>query len=83
MSKTVVLKCPWLAAEGLSAKVLQWLVTEGQTVAIDQDIMLMQLDQEEFLLPASEDGVVQSLLVEPGDWIEPDQELAIIEIKID
>jgi pyruvate/2-oxoglutarate dehydrogenase complex dihydrolipoamide acyltransferase (E2) component len=82
MSKTVILKCPWLAADGSSAKVLHWLVTEGQTVEIDQDIMVMQLNQEEFLLPASEDGVIQSLLVEPGEWIEPDQELAIIEIEI-
>jgi 2-oxoglutarate dehydrogenase E2 component (dihydrolipoamide succinyltransferase) len=79
--KQVDLKCPWLAAEETTAKVVKWLVREGTQVEIDQDIMVMLLDDTEFLLPSPVDGRVKAVLAEPGELIEPDQVLAIIEIE--
>ena len=81
MSKQIDLKCPWLAAEEVTAKVIKWLVREGDWVEIDQDIMVMLLDNSEFLLPSPVDGVIKAILAEPGDPIEPDQVLAIIELE--
>jgi pyruvate/2-oxoglutarate dehydrogenase complex dihydrolipoamide acyltransferase (E2) component len=77
MSKQVDLKCPWLAAEETTAKVLRWLVVEGDQVEIDQDIMVMFLDSAEFVLPSPIDGRIKNILAEPGDLIEPDQVLAV------
>ncbi len=80
MKKEISLKCPWLVVEGGTAEVLSWLIEKGQRVEIDQDIMLMLLvNGEEFRLPAPVDGIIISLEVEPGDIIEPDQVIAIIE----
>jgi biotin carboxyl carrier protein len=81
MSREVELKCPWLAAEELTAKVLRWLVAEQDRIEIDQDIMVMELDGEEFIMPSPMDGVLRSILAQPGDWIEPDQGLAIVELE--
>ncbi|MGE5581935.1 MAG: biotin/lipoyl-containing protein [Bacillota bacterium] len=76
----IELKCPWLVAEEGTAEVGRWLVAEAETVEIDQDILVMLLDGEEFLLPSPVDGTIISLLVEPGDPVGPEQALAIIEL---
>jgi pyruvate/2-oxoglutarate dehydrogenase complex dihydrolipoamide acyltransferase (E2) component len=81
MSRLVDLKCPWLAVEDVTAKVLRWLVAEQDRVEIDQDIMVMLLDGEEFLLPSPIDGIIKTVLAEPGELIEPDQVLAIIRLE--
>jgi pyruvate/2-oxoglutarate dehydrogenase complex dihydrolipoamide acyltransferase (E2) component len=77
MIKQVDLKCQWLALEETTAKVLRWLVMEGDRVEIDQDIMAMFLNGAEFVLPSPVDGMIKSILAEPGDLIEPDQVLAV------
>jgi pyruvate/2-oxoglutarate dehydrogenase complex dihydrolipoamide acyltransferase (E2) component len=81
MSKQIDLKCPWLAAEEITASVVKWLVRERDRVEIDQDIMVMLLDDSEFLLPSPVDGIIKAVLAEPGEAIEPDQVLAIIELE--
>jgi biotin carboxyl carrier protein len=80
MNREINLKCSWLAAEEVQAKVLRWLVVEQDHVEIDQDVMVMLLGKNEFLLPSPLDGVIKSILVEPGDFIDPDQVLAVIEM---
>lgn len=64
-----------------TAEVVRWLVTENEVVEIDQDIMVMLLNNKEFFLPSPVDGTISSFLVGPGDLIEPDQLLAVIEVE--
>lgn len=78
--KEILIKCPWLAAEEANAEVIKWLVKESEMVEIDQDIMVMLLNGVEFFLPSPVDGTVVSINAEPGDLIEPDQVLAVIEL---
>lgn len=80
MSKQVNIKCPWLAAEEITARVVRWLVVKQERIEIDQDIMIMLLGDDEFVLPSPDDGRIKNILADPGDTIEPDQVLAIIEI---
>jgi biotin carboxyl carrier protein len=80
MSREIDLKCPWLLAEEVPAKVLRWLVAKQDHVEIDQDIMVMLLDNKEFFLPSSVDGIIKTIMVEPGECIDPDQILAVIEL---
>ena len=78
-NREITLKCQWLAAEAAEAEVVRWLVKEQDHVEIDQDIMVMLLNNEEFLLPSPVDGVIKTIMVDPGDFIEADQGLAVID----
>lgn len=70
---------PWLVPEITAAVVIKWLVAEGEQVVIDQDLLELDCDGEIIVLPSPEDGIIRSLLVSPGDTVNPDEPLAVIE----
>ena len=80
MKREINLNCPWLIAEEKPAKLIRWLVAEHDHIEIDQDIMVVLLGDGEFVVPSPVDGTLQTITVEPGDIIDPDQVLAVITI---
>ncbi len=80
MKREINLNCPWLIAEEKPAKLIRWLVAEHDHIEIDQDIMVVLLGDGEFVVPSPVDGTLQTIMVEPGDIIDPDQVLAVITI---
>lgn len=79
MLNQVELKMPWLVPEVASAVVIKWLVAEGERVVIDQDLLELECDGDIVLLPSPEDGIIRSFFVTPGDAVNPDDLLAVIE----
>ena len=80
MKRQISVKCQWLNTEETPAKVIRWLVAEGDPVEMDQDILVILLNEGEFVVPSPVDGTVQTIMAEPGEIIDPDQELVIIQI---
>ncbi|HBF38077.1 MAG TPA: hypothetical protein DDW50_12225 [Firmicutes bacterium] len=80
MKREISIKCQWLNTEETPAKVIRWLVAEGDHVEIDQDILVILLTEGEFVVPSPVDGMIQTIIAEPGEIIDPDQELAVIRI---
>lgn len=78
--RSIELKFPWLSEENPVIRIKKWLVTVGDTVEIDQDLAVMLVDNEEFLLPSPTDGYIKSIIAEPGEIIETDQALAEIDL---
>ena len=70
---------PWLVPEVTSTVVIKWLITVGDRIVIDQDLLELECDGERVVLPCPEDGIVRSFLVTPGDSVNPDDPLAVIE----
>jgi pyruvate/2-oxoglutarate dehydrogenase complex dihydrolipoamide acyltransferase (E2) component len=66
-SQYVEVKLPWFAPDDPSVEVVRWLVGKGQSIEIDQDILLLKVEGEEFILPAPVDGEISELCAEPGD----------------
>ncbi len=80
MKRELNLNCPWLISEEKPVQFVRWLVSENDPIEIDQDILVVLLDDGEFIVPSPVDGILQSIMVEPGDIIAPDQVLAVIMI---
>jgi pyruvate/2-oxoglutarate dehydrogenase complex dihydrolipoamide acyltransferase (E2) component len=81
-TKTVEIKMPWLAPlEAPDIHVVEWLVTPGTSVQIDQDLLKLKVDGADFILPAPVDGVITEFLVEPNESVATDQVLAIVELR--
>jgi dihydrolipoamide dehydrogenase len=77
--KTIEIKMPWLAPlEEPDIRVLEWLMAPGATMEIDQDLLKLSVDDAEFILPAPVDGVLNTILVEPGEVVATDQVLAVV-----
>jgi pyruvate dehydrogenase E2 component (dihydrolipoamide acetyltransferase) len=75
--QSVEIKLPWIAPDDPEIEVIRWLIEPGQSIEIDQDILVLSVEGEEFILPSPVDGVVGELSVEPGDWLSEGQVLAI------
>lgn len=74
----IEIKLPWLSPDEPAIETVRWLVDRGQIIEIDQDILVLNVDGEEFILPAPVDGEVVELYVEPGDWLSEGQVLAVV-----
>lgn len=68
--------------EGVTeGKFLQWLVEKGEEVEEDQAVAEVETDKAVVDIPAPGDGIIEELLVDPGDSIEVGE--VILEINID
>lgn len=76
--RTYEIKVPWLTPEDVIIKVEKWLAAEGDYIEIDQDLVELKVNGEQFILPSPLDGVLQEILAFPGDFVETGQELAIV-----
>ncbi|NLY74426.1 MAG: hypothetical protein GX075_03900 [Firmicutes bacterium] len=76
----VELKVPLLTGDETLMTVGEWLVTVGDPVEIDQDLVELIFDDETFRLPSPLDGVLVAIETETGLMVEPGQVLAILEM---
>lgn len=77
--RIVEIKVPLLTGEDSLMTIRRWLVTVGEQVEIDQDLVEMDTDGEPFLLPSPLDGKLISIEAEDGETVEPGQILALVE----
>lgn len=79
--RIVELKVPLLTGEESLFTVKKWLVSVGERVEIDQDLVELDFNDESFLLPSPLDGKMISIEVETEEQVEPGQVLATIEME--
>ncbi len=77
--RTVELKVPLLDGEESLLTIGKWIVTEGEYIEIDQDLVELISDNESFMLPSPIDGTLITIQAETEEKVEPGQVLAIIE----
>ncbi len=66
--------------EGIfEAEILDWLVKEGDTVAMDQPILEIQTDKAVVEIPSPIDGVVKKIIAQPGTMANVGDLLVAIE----
>jgi len=78
--RLVEIKLPWLAPDEPVVEVIRWLVEVGQTIDIDQDLLVLEVDGEEFILPSPIDGLITELCVEPGEYLSEGQVVAVVKL---
>ena len=62
-----------------SYKLVRWLVREGDSVEIEQDLAELAYGTERFLLPSPLDGIILELYTAPNETISPGDVLALLE----
>lgn len=77
--RIVEIKVPLLTGEEPVMTVNRWLVTVGQRVEIDQDLVELVINDQPFLLPSPLDGKLIAIETETEELVEPGQILALIE----
>ena len=63
----------------MAGKVISILVSVGDTVEEDDDIMLLEAMKMETTVFSSADGTVKEIKVQPGDKVDEDQTVIIVE----
>jgi len=76
----VELKVPLLTGDETLMIVGKWLVSVGDPVEIDQDLVELVFGGETFKLPSPLDGALVTIEAETGLMVEPGQVLAILEM---
>lgn len=68
----VPIKCPPLGVSVFTGVLAEWFVQPGDQVKVDQPLWAVETDKvtQEVLSPAA--GVIEELLVEPGEVVEPE-----------
>ncbi|MFH1590612.1 MAG: 2-oxo acid dehydrogenase subunit E2 [archaeon] len=60
--------------EGIKeGKLVEWLIKEGDTIAVDQPIASVETDKAVVEIPTPDSGTVEKLLFSPGDTMEVGQ----------
>lgn len=77
MPKEIVL--PEIAESVVEAEVLEWLVAEGQGVALDQPLLEVATDKVTVELPSPYAGTLVKQLVKTGDTVSVHAPIAMIE----
>lgn len=63
----------------MAGKVISILVSAGDTIEEDDDIMLLEAMKMETTVYSSADGTVKEIKVKPGDKVDEDQTVMIVE----
>lgn len=74
---------PKLAESVVEGEIVQWLVTEGERVEVDQPLVEVMSDKATVELPSTVSGTVTSLLAAEGDVVEVGAVLALIDSAAD
>ena len=61
-NKVIPLKVPWLSEDEVRVEVVSWLATAGDMVEIDQDLLELLVDGEQFILPSPVDGILLEVI---------------------
>ena len=67
---TTEVKVPALGESITEAIVLEWLVSPGDAVSIDQDLVVLETDKVTMPVPSPVSGVLAKQLVQPDDEVE-------------
>lgn len=79
----IQLVMPEMGESVTDATVSNWLVQEGDTVSVDQEILEVSTDKVDTEVPCPVDGVIVKILHQEGDVVEVGHPLAIIQTEGD
>lgn len=74
----VELRVPKTGYDETEATLVEWLKEEGDEVAWEEDVVVLETDKSAVELPAPAAGILRKILVEEGDEVVMGQTLAII-----
>lgn len=80
MSGTVSVKMPKLTMAALDATFVEWLVHDGQEVARDQPLYLVETEKVETEVPSPASGVLRHGPAQPGTVYLVGTELGSIDV---
>jgi len=72
------LRVPKTGYEETEAILVEWLKEEGDAVACDEEVVVLETEKSSVELPSPADGYLKKILVEEGDQVVMGQTLAII-----
>ena len=72
---------PEMGESVTDATISNWLVNEGDSVQVDQDILEVATDKVDTEVPSPASGVITKILHQEGDVVEVGKPLAIIEVE--
>ena len=75
----IELKLPELGENIESADVVSLLVKEGDKIQKDQGLFEIETDKATIEVPSTQEGVVQKILIKPGDKVKVGQTVLLIE----
>lgn len=75
------IRLPFIGPDVEGCRLIQWIVSQGEEIEIDQDLAKLQLDDEVFYLPSPLDGVILDFCVVEGEWITVGEPIAYIEVE--
>ena len=65
------------------ASIVEWLVTEGQTVEEDTPLVTLESDKASMDVPSPHAGIVKKCIAKVGDMVKVDDALMLIEEPCD
>src|SRR5699024_9159601 len=80
MAKTLEVKVPDIGDFG-DVPVIEVLVAVGDTVAVDEGLVLLESDKATMEVPSTAAGVVKELRVKEGDSVSEGQVVAVLEAE--
>ncbi len=63
-----------------SVEVIEVLITEGQSIAIEDSLVTVESDKASMEIPSPHNGTVTSVLVKAGDQISAGSDLAVVDV---
>ena len=72
---------PEMGESVTDATISNWLVSEGDMVEVDQDILEVATDKVDTEVPSPASGVIKQILHHEGDVVDVGKPLAIIEVE--
>lgn len=79
----IQLVMPEMGESVTDATISNWLVSEGDSIEVDQEILEVATDKVDTEVPSPAKGVIKKILHQPGDVVEVGKPLAIIEVEGD
>lgn len=77
----IQLVMPEMGESVTDATISSWLVQEGDTISVDQEILEVSTDKVDTEVPSPVDGVLVKILHQEGEVVEVGHPLAIIQIE--
>lgn len=78
---TIEVRAPREQTEGTRSQVQRWLKTVGETVTRDEPLIEVETDKVVIEIPAPGSGVLQRIVKQPQEDIEPGEVLAFIQAE--
>jgi pyruvate dehydrogenase E2 component (dihydrolipoamide acetyltransferase) len=72
---------PHMGYDMKEGAVNQWMKKVGDTVARGEVLAEIQTDKANIELESFHDGVLKSVLVQPGEWVPVGTPIAVIEVS--